>query len=712
MKRIFCLTALLIFVLSMALTVAAQDVSKLKYPQLNPINVPEVEKVTLDNGIRLYLLQDNTLPLVRASVRINCGSYLEPAEKIGLAAVTGTVMRTGGTEKYAGDQIDKMLESVGASVETGIGALSGSASMYTLQEHLDLGLEVLAELLRRPVFAEEKIELAKVQIRSGISRRNDDPFSVAIREFNKAIYGKESVYARHSEYATIDAISREDLVAFHRAWFHPENVQIAVWGAIDKPQMIEKIKQYFGDWAKGNVQVPPPPEVKYTYEPKIYFAEKSDVNQTNILVGHIGGLITDPDYPALTVMNNILGGSFASRLFNNVRSKEGLAYAVSGAYTANINYPGIFYTFTSTKSETTAKAIQEVIKQVKSMQTDPPTPSEMTAAKDGYVNSFVFNFDSRGQVISRLMNYDFYGLPEDFLFKEKELIEKVTPEDVINAAKKNLHTDALCIVVVGKGADFEKPLDQLGLGPVETLDITIPKAEPKRELSITPETLQKGKELLAKSVKVHGGLPAFKKVKSMSMVGKNTIVTPQGEFPIGFEMVYAFPDKVRQIASFMGQKMADVRNGKTGWKMAGPGQLAEKTPEDIAKDDQELSRNTVWLFGQSDKADLQVVYDGSGSVNGTAAEYVAVLDQSGKPAVRLALDAANSMLLAKEFWGETFAGEGNVQETYSDFQTVNGLLVPMTAVWTMNGQKVQTISFETLQVNSPVSPDAFEKPQL
>ena len=358
MKRINIIILALAAIMLCALTASAQDVTKLKFPALNPITIPKVEKVTLDNGLRLYILEDNSLPIVQASVRINCGGYLEPTDKLGLASICGQVLRTGGTAKWTGDQIDLALESVGASVETNIGNLNGSASMYTLTENLDLGLEVLAEVLRRPAFSQDKIDLAKVGMRSMISRRNDDPFSIGIREFLKAVYGAESPYARHTEYATIDAITRADLVGFHQACFNPENFQIAIWGDIKKDEIIAKVNQYFGDWAKGSMPIPPPPAVDYKYEPGLAYVAKEDVNQSNIFLGHIGGLVTDPDYPALIVMNNILGGSFASRLFNNVRSKEGLAYSVGGAYTANVSYPGTFYSFASTKSETTAKAIK------------------------------------------------------------------------------------------------------------------------------------------------------------------------------------------------------------------------------------------------------------------------------------------------------------------------------------------------------------------
>jgi len=192
--------------------------------------VPAVERITLENGIRLYLLEDHMLPVFRASVVINGGSYLEPDGKIGLAQLVGTVLRTGGTEKWTGDQIDEALESVGGTVETSFGLLTGSAYVATLSEQSDLALEVLAEILQRPVFDTGKINLAKVQLRSAISRRNDDPFTIAQREFTKQVYGPTSVFARQMEYNTVNSVKRDDLMAFHKAIVVPKNIQLAVWG--------------------------------------------------------------------------------------------------------------------------------------------------------------------------------------------------------------------------------------------------------------------------------------------------------------------------------------------------------------------------------------------------------------------------------------------------------------------------------------------------
>ncbi|MFQ5677548.1 MAG: M16 family metallopeptidase, partial [bacterium] len=228
-------------------------------PKLHDLKIPEVKQVTLDNGMQLFLLEDHELPLINVSARIRTGSIYEPAEKIGLASITGQVMRTGGTKSRTGDEIDEILESIAASVETSIGESSGSASMSVLKKDFDTGLTILADVLMNPEFRQDKIELAKVQERSSIARRNDDVGGIAFREFAKLVYGPESPYARQSEYATIDKITRDDLIAFHKKFYHPNNVMLGIWGDFNSKEIIGEIEAAFKAWPKAEIKFPPKP---------------------------------------------------------------------------------------------------------------------------------------------------------------------------------------------------------------------------------------------------------------------------------------------------------------------------------------------------------------------------------------------------------------------------------------------------------------------
>ncbi len=464
-----------ILVLCFAVTSCTQNsplhYKQLKYSKLGDIQVPEVQQVTLANGMKLFLLEDHELPLISVSARIRVGSIYEPPDKIGLASITGSVMRTGGTISRTGDEIDEQLELIAASVETGIGLNSGSAFVSVLKEDIDVGLDILANVLMNPAFREDKIMLAKIQHQSSIARRNDNVGQIAAREFEKLIYGPDSVYARHTEYATIGSISRDDLVAFHKKFFGPNNMMLGIWGDFDTGRMIRKIEKAFEGWENVDVDFPKVPSVKYEFPQTVNMIRKEDVNQSNIYLGHIGGMRNNPDYFALILMNRILGSGFTSRLFKNVRSREGLAYSVYGIYSANYDFPGLFYVGCQTKSEATVKAIRAMTEEVRKMTESEVNDQELALARDSYLNSFVFNFDTKGEIVGRLMTYAYYEYPLDFLQKTKESIEKVTKGDVLRVAKKYLRPDDVQILAVGRTQDFDEPLSVLG--SVQEIDITI-----------------------------------------------------------------------------------------------------------------------------------------------------------------------------------------------------------------------------------------------
>jgi zinc protease len=315
-----------------------------------------------------------------------------------------------------------------------------------LKGHLDRGLVILADILMHPVFPDDRIELAKIQARTAIARRNDDPFGIIYREFNRLIYGVDSPYAGQTEYDTINAITRDDLITFHKRYFHPNNTLLAAWGDFDRSDILTKLKQAFGKWPRTSFQRPTLPPVNYQYDASVNLVRKDDISQTYVLMGHVGDLMRNPDYPALIVMNNILGVMTSGRIVSRLGSRMGLAFAPWAFYTANYDYPGVFYVECQTKSESTLLAITAMKEEVERMTRELPTEEELKAAKDFYLNSFVFNFEDKGSIINRIMAYEYYGYPKDFLQKERQGVEKTSREDVLRVAKKYLHPDQLRIL--------------------------------------------------------------------------------------------------------------------------------------------------------------------------------------------------------------------------------------------------------------------------
>jgi zinc protease len=445
-----------------------------QYPPLPGFEIPTPTRVALPNGMVLLLLEDHELPVVNVTVRIRTGSIFDPPEKVGLAGITGTVMRTGGSQTTPGDELDEKLEAIAASLEVGIGDESGSASLAVLKEHLETGLGYLAELLKSPAFPEEKLSLAKVQARSGIARRNDNPGAIASREFAKLLYGADHPLARHTEYRAIDAITREDLVAFHGRFFHPDLMIAGAWGDFDTQDLVLKFRALFGDMASSGEKVSLELPVKAKAEGGVYHIEKADVTQTSIRIGTTGLRMDDPDYYALAVWYEILSGGFSGRLFVSVRTRLGLAYSVAAGPGAGFTNPGLMTASAGTKSESTVQAIHAILREILRMRDGDFTEEDIRSAKEQLVNSFIFNFDTRAEIVARQVAYEYYGYPVDFLRSYYEGIQKVTKEQLVEAARRWVNPERFTILTVGKSADFGDPLTALGRGNPQPIDITIP----------------------------------------------------------------------------------------------------------------------------------------------------------------------------------------------------------------------------------------------
>ncbi|HYP54663.1 MAG TPA: pitrilysin family protein [Pyrinomonadaceae bacterium] len=452
----------------------AKSYKDIQYPPLGALRVPQPARVELPNGMVVFLLEDRALPVVNAQAYVRAGWRWEPVDKAGVAVITGAVRRTGGTRTRDGDQLDEELDRLGAVVETYVGEDSGGAFVSVLREDADRGLQILADILRNPRFPDDKIELAKINERDTIARRNDDPSGIAFREFNRVLYGPDSAYAHLAEYRTINRIERDDLQEFHKRFFQPENVILGVWGDFDAADMRARIERAFGSWPRGGRPKPVVPEVDPAARARrgVYFINRDDVNQSWVLVGGLGGKRNDPDFYALNVMSYILGGGFSSRLFSKIRSQEGLAYAVWADWAAGWDRPGSFMAAGGTKTETTVKMLDSIKRELSTMAASGVTEEEVNRAKDAILKGFAFEFDSTGKVVRRIMSYEYYGYPADYLQRFADNIKKVTAADVQRVARENLREDRLFVLVLGKGKDFDRPLSTLG--QVTTIDVTIP----------------------------------------------------------------------------------------------------------------------------------------------------------------------------------------------------------------------------------------------
>ena len=450
-----------------------EKVDQLKFPPLPEQRIPVPERVVLDNGLVVLLLEDHELPLIEASAVVRTGSRLEPAAKAGLAELTGQVLRTGGTQKRTGDQLDDLLESRAAMIETSIGETSGRASLSSLTKDFPEMLKLFAEVLREPAFDPMKLEVAKNQIVAEISRQNDDPLTILFREFEEIVYGPESPYVQQPTYASVAAIGPADLAAWHGEHFHPERIVLGLVGDFRAAEALALVRQAFGDWPRGPAAAATDVAFRDRVPPGVYLIERPDLAQSSVAIGYQGIRKDAPDFYAVEVMNQVLSGSFASRLFSSIRTQKGLAYAVSGSVGSQWDHPGTTTLFLTTKRETTGAAIDALLEEARNMVAKPPSDEEVAKAKQSILNSFVFNSDSPRKVLQQQLTFEYYGYPLDWLSRYRRGIEAVTTAQVRAAAAKHLRPGEFAILVVGPPEGRDRPLTDFG--PVTAVDITIPE---------------------------------------------------------------------------------------------------------------------------------------------------------------------------------------------------------------------------------------------
>jgi zinc protease len=452
-------------------TAPAQPWKKIPIPPLHAFKPEQPKRIELANGLVIFLQEDHELPFINGSILIRGGSRDEPADKVGLVTMYGQSWRTSGTAAVSGDKLDDQLELKAARIEATGGAANTSLRWSSFKDDFDSVFDSAVDLLLHPAFKADKLALAKHQIDTSISRRNDDASNMAIREAIKLVYGPTSPFARQPEYATVAAVTPDDLKEWHDKTVVPNGMIVAVSGDFNYTEMERKLRAAFDPLPRGQVMA----EEKFSFTnptPGVRFASKDDVNQSNILIVGLGTERSNPDYYALSVMNEVFSGGFGSRVVQNVRTKLGLAYSVDGSFGASYDHPGIFYVIAGTKSASTVPATKAMLDEVDRLKTVPPTPTELAKAKDQLLNAFIFHYDSPDKILNEQITLAFYGYPADFLDKYKAGIEKVTSEDVARVANKYVDASKLGIVVVGNGEEIKPPLSELG--NITNLDTTIP----------------------------------------------------------------------------------------------------------------------------------------------------------------------------------------------------------------------------------------------
>lgn len=691
-------TLALLASLALAVTAFGQvtDYKDIKTPALRKFSMPQPKRVQLANGMVIFLQEDHELPLVRGSALIRGGARNVPANKAGLASIYSQAWRTGGTATKTGDELDQFLESRAAGVETGADGDSSNVSFNVLKEDLDAVYPIWVDLLRNPQFRQEKIDLAKTQANTAISRRNDDPSSIVGREANKLGYGPNSPYARQTEYATIASITRDDLLAFHKQTVHPNNIILSFIGDFDSAKMEKRLRDSFGSWPRGP-QVPKPDPAITAAKPGLYFVAKDDVTQANISMVAPGVERSNPDYYAIQVMNEIFSGGFSGRLMQRLRSQRGLTYGVGGGIGANWDYPGLFRVGMATKSSTALESVEALKNEVARLGTDPVTDAELSLAKESILSSFVFTMDTREKALAQQVRLEFYGFPADYYTKFPAAIDKVTAADVARVAKKYTNADQLAMLVVGNEKDFGKPLSSLG--PVTTIDVTIPSGDATEKTMAPAGSNAEGVALVKKVGSFVGDVS---KVQAIGRTGSMVMSTPQGEMSADLQSVTRYPDAQRVVMKMPMGEITRVVSPQAAFMITPMGtQDIPGSQRDASLSD--LRSELIAVLKNVDNPKYTFTL-GAKEADGQTVEI-----NADGASVKWIVDPATGRVL-RTISKATAPVPGEVVTTLSDWKPFGGLNLPTASIITRNGEKAGEMHLSTVEVNPAVDEKAFVKP--
>jgi zinc protease len=700
---------LLTLLLAVAATLAASEApaqvanwKQIPVPQLPAFKPHQPKRIELSNGMVIFLQEDHELPLISATARIRGGSVNEPANKTGLIDIYGEVWRTGGTKSQTGDQLDDFLEVRAAKVETGGGPDSTTISFNCLKSDLGDVFKAFLDVLQNPEFREDKIDIARKAMQDAISRRNDEIGDIAHREAVKLAYGPDNPYARVAEYATVEAVTRQDLVDWHHKHVLPNNIILGISGDFDGAAMESRLRTAFESWPKGPAF--PKNNIQYNpAKPGYYLIPKEDVNQSNIRMVGMGTTRDNPDYYALSVFNEAFGGGFSSRLFNDIRTKRGLAYGVGGGVGTNFGHPGILQIAMGTKSQSTIEAVQAVDEDIANLSKEPITDDEIQRAKDAILNAFIFRLDSPDKILAERMTYEYYGYPADWLDKYQAEIKKVTAADVNRVAAKYLHKDQLAVLVVGNTKEFDKPLSSLG--PVKQIDITIPApAEAKQEAKPTASNPE-GKALATKVATAMGGISKLQSIKTMHV---NIAESDEGSPPSAVDVYIAYPDSMHVDMQIPQGTLTIVTSPQAGF-MSLPG-MGSRTLPPAQKNEMlaQLHHDLVYVAQHAEDPEFTFAAAGTEKIGDIEA---AIVDIGGAvPWVRWYIDPKSGYILREKYKGMGQQGPFEGQTDLADWRSAEGLTLPYKHQNKQNGQPTSTAEFKKIELNPQLDPKLFEKP--
>jgi predicted Zn-dependent peptidase len=431
--------------------------------------IPKPVEAKLQNGLKVLILEDHRFPTVSVQLHIaGAGALFEPPDLPGLADVTAQMLREG-TKERTSRQLAEEIERLGATIGAGSGF--GSTEMVLsasgLSENFDGWFGLTVDVLLNPTFPAEELARLKQQLQAYLRQQRSAPNFLVRERFNQAVFGKHPAAVITATAQSVHAFTPELLSKWHRDSYAPQNAILAIAGDVQGSQLIPKLEQWFAPWQKSGFKPALPANPLPSAQRKVYLVDRPSSVQTTVALGNIAIDRRSDDYIPMVVMNYILGGGPAARLFLNLREEKGYTYGVYSDFTA-VQYPGPWSAGGNMRTEVTANALTEFFNEIRRIRDEKVSEAELTAARRAITASFALSLEQPARILNFAVTREIYHLPADYWESYPAKIMQVSADDVQRVARKYLNPDAMQLVAVGDGRRIYAALEKYG--PVEMYD--------------------------------------------------------------------------------------------------------------------------------------------------------------------------------------------------------------------------------------------------
>jgi zinc protease len=678
------------------------------------VKFPPYEFRTLPNGLQVVAVSHHEQPAVSIRLIVRAGSAQDADTRPGVAALAASLLDQGTTTKSA-EQIADAIDSIGGLLGTGAGTDLSFINCIVMKDSLNVGLDLVSDLVQHPAFAPEEIERQRQQTLSGLKVSYDDPEYVADRVFDRLVYGPNP-YGRPQNGTpdTVAAITRDDMVAFHKKWYGANNAILAIVGDVMPEEAFAGAARAFGSWGVAQAQaatpVAPPPPAR-----RVVVIDKPGAVQTEIRVGNIAIPRKNYDYTALDLAVKVLGGEGANRLHRVLRSERGLTYGASADLTG-LKQSGDIEATTNTRSATTGETLRLMVDEFWKMTRDPVGERELGGAQEYLTGSFPLTIETPSQIALQILNAVFFGLDLKELQTYRDRVNAVTTDDVLRVSRMYLHPDRLAIVLVGDASSFVDQLSASGFDkyeriPIADLDLAAPDLRRTagrrtgagiRPVAATSAVADDPKALIDKAIAAKGGLAKLEGIRTIRAEHTTTVYQNRQKVSVPGVAAIAYPDRFRVETSGPGGKLVQVYANGEYWIEDASG-VHDAPPEVRENIRLGLQRDTISLLLRCASGD--VVLRGVDADAPLAGVMV-----SGKDLAPITLFINEDTGLIEKVRYDTPTGSGQTEEEFSDYRTVEGVRVPFHTVIRQPRLPIVERDVVHIYFNVVLPPALFAKP--